>query len=146
MSESKGLSEADQLLDKLNGTITPDGRPVIAVVDDVRANVFLVESILSEDYNVITAMSAAELWKYLQRKTPDLILLDLMMPYENGFEVLEKMKADPAMKKIPVIVVTAKDNREDVIKATKLGAADYITKPVKDDVLLTKISKVLNGS
>jgi CheY-like chemotaxis protein len=146
MDDSKRMQAVDKFLDKIGASgILPDDRPLVVVVDDIRANVFLIESILSEKFHVLSAPDAAEMWRLLQRKTPALILLDLMMPQENGFEVLEKMKADPVFSKIPVIVVTAKDTREDVMKAMKLGAVDFITKPVKDDILLAKVAKALKA-
>lgn len=145
MSEFDGSSSADALIEKLQeGLPGPaNGRPVILAVDDVRANIFLIESILLDEFNVVSASKTSDMWQYLKRRKPDLILLDLMMPEEDGFAVLEKLKADPDMMKIPVIVVTAKDTREDVIKATRLGALDFITKPVKDDILLSKVHKIL---
>jgi putative two-component system response regulator len=144
MDDSKRMQAIDKFLEKIGAQAgSDDDRPLVIVVDDIHANIFLIESILSDKFRVMPAPDAAELWKILQKKTPALILLDLMMPQENGFEVLEKMKSDPVMKQIPVIVVTAKDTREDVLKAMKLGAVDFITKPVKDDILLAKVAKAL---
>jgi PleD family two-component response regulator len=115
----------------------------ILIVDDIHANVFLVESILTGDYFVLKAETASEMWRILRASPPDLILLDLMMPFESGFEILPKLKHDPLLTGIPVIVISARDSRDDVLKAMSLGARDYIVKPVTEDVLLTKISAIL---
>jgi PleD family two-component response regulator len=115
----------------------------ILIVDDVHANVFLMENMLNDRYLVDSVESAAAMWKYLKHQMPKIILLDLMMPFENGFEILQKMKQDSNLSNIPVIVVSARDSREDVIKATKLGAIDYIAKPVDEAILKRKIGKYI---
>lgn len=134
------LKTAEDLLSKIRDY---DGPPDILIVDDVRANVFLIESILSDHYRVRSVNSAEGMWKLLRSMKPGLILLDLMMPFENGFACLEKLRENPEWRDIPVIVVTAKDTRIDVMNAMRLGARDYIVKPVDDEVLLGKIRKVL---
>ena len=134
------LKAAEDLLSKIKDY---DGPPDILIVDDVRANVFLIESILSDRYRVRSVNSAEGMWKLLRSMKPRLILLDLMMPFENGFVCLEKLRESPEWRDIPVIVVTAKDTRTDVMNAMRLGARDYIVKPVDDEVLLGKIGKIL---
>lgn len=134
------LKTAEDLLSKIKDY---DGPPDILIVDDVRANVFLIESILSDHYRVRSVNSAEGMWKLLRSMKPGLILLDLMMPFENGFVCLEKLRENPEWHDIPVIIVTAKDARTDVMNAMRLGARDYIVKPVDDEVLLGKIRKVL---
>lgn len=134
------LKAAEDLIAKIKDD---DGPPDILIVDDVRANVFLIESILSDRYRVRSVNSAEGMWKLLRRMKPRLILLDLMMPFENGFVCLEKLSESPEWRDIPVIVVTAKDTRADVMNAMRLGARDYIVKPVDDEVLLGKIGKIL---
>ena len=115
----------------------------VLIVDDIHANVFLVENLLSEEFSTASVNSAGEMWKYLKTRMPRLILLDLMMPFEDGFAVLKKISNDERLKKIPVIVLSAKDTKEDVMRAMKLGAGDYIIKPVDEKVLFKKIRKVL---
>ena len=136
-------SDAEQLLGKLGNLVKP---LEILIVDDVLANRFLVETMLSGSYVCEGASSAAEMWRILMRKKPRLILLDLMMPFENGFETLAKLKSDPVNKSIPVIVVSARDSREDVVRAMGLGAVDYVVKPVEEGPLLRKIHKILGDS
>lgn len=134
-------SEADELLSKLAGDTTPAD---ILIVDDIFANLFLIENILNEEFTVKSVNCAADMWAYLRERTPRIILLDLMMPFENGFEILQKMKSKDMLKKTPVIVVSAKDTKDDVIKAMQLGAVDYIVKPVEEISLIMKIKKALN--
>ena len=133
-------NESGAVLEKLGNLVKPMD---ILVVDDVYANRFLIETILGDAYVCEGAGSSAEMFRTLLRKKTRLILLDLMMPFENGFEALEKLKADPSLKDIPVIVVSAKDSREDVVRAMGLGAADYVVKPVEEGLLLRKIRKIL---
>lgn len=142
MNEKKdsGITEADRLVE----IMSQQGEPAdILIVDDVHANVFMMDNMLNDRYIVHSVESAAGMWKYLKHRDVRLILLDLMMPFENGFEILEKLKADDRLKKIPVIIVSAKDSRDDVIKVTMLGAVDYIAKPVDEKILLKKVVKVI---
>ena len=135
-----GMTMADRLVDIMAEQEKPAD---ILIVDDVHANVFMMENMLNDRYIVHSVESAVGMWKYLKHRIVRLILLDLMMPFENGFEILEKLRADERLKKIPVVVVSAKDSRDDVIKATMLGAVDYIAKPVDEKILLKKVSKVI---
>ena len=138
--EKSKETSADELLSKMEDF----GKQAdILIVDDVYANVFLVENIIPEEFTTVSVTSAHELWKYIRTRLPRLILLDLMMPFEDGFTVLKKLAADERLKKIPVIVLSAKDTREDVVRAMKLGAVDYIVKPVDEKSLLKKIRKDL---
>lgn len=137
--ENPVLSDADQLVLKLMDSVAPVD---ILLVDDVHANIFLLESLLSDKYTTYSVNSAAKMWEYLETRKPKLILLDLMMPYENGFEILEKLKADQ-YKNVSVIVVSAKDVKTDVVKALQLGAVDYIVKPINENTLVPKIEKVI---
>ena len=122
-----------------------DGVPAdILIVDDVYANVFLMENILNDRFRVKGIGSGNELWSYLKVSKPKLILLDLMMPFENGFEILEKLKKNDNYRKIQVIVVSAKDTKTDVVAAFKLGAADYIVKPIEEKALIAKVLKALH--
>jgi PleD family two-component response regulator len=134
---------SEEMMKVADEMIAVDDRKTILIVDDVRANVYLVENILCDEFKIISASNAAEMWRILKRNKPDLLLLDIMMPYENGFEVLQKIKKDEVLSKIPVIVVSAKDSKEDVVKALSLGAVDYISKPIKEEVIVAKIHKIL---
>ena len=138
---------SDDTVDKISKTPKENScklNPVdILIVDDIHANVYLIESMLSDKFTVASAESSEQIWVKLKVNPPRLVLLDIMMPFENGFQVLDKMKKNEAYMSIPVIVVSAKDSKDDVMKALSLGAVDYITKPIKEEVLIGKICKVL---
>lgn len=119
----------------------------ILVVDDSETNLLLLEAVLSdENYKVTTALSAKEAYQTLEKETPDLILLDLLMPNENGFDVIQKLQKDENHKLIPVIIVTAFANPENMETAMKYGVVDVIEKPIDIPEFLNKVKKVLNSS
>jgi len=110
----------------------------ILVVDDNRINrLKLGRALKTEGYEVLEAAGGREALEILQSETVDLVLLDLLMPEVDGFQVLEQMKSDQNTGLIPVIMVTAVDEKEDVNKCLSIGAVDYITKPF-DPVVLTE--------
>src|SRR5246127_5175005 len=112
----------------------------ILVVDDVPANVKLLEARLSAEYfDVLTAANGAEALKMCQRAECDMILLDVMMPDMDGFEVCRRLKTDPLTHHIPVVMVTALDSPADRVRGLEAGADDFLTKPVSDIVLLTRV-------
>lgn len=109
------------------------------IVDDTPANVSLLEAILSEEYVTRTATRGSDALKIALETPPDLILLDIMMPDMNGYEVCRALKADAATKKIPVIFVTALLSPGDEIRGFEAGGVDYITKPVVGAVVRSRI-------
>ncbi|PLX04861.1 MAG: hypothetical protein C0594_08750 [Marinilabiliales bacterium] len=116
----------------------------ILVVDDTPTITDLMQDILSESgYNPILAGSGAVAKKQLNQVIPDIILLDIMMPEMNGYEFLEFLQSKKEYKDIPVIMVTAKTNVEDVQKALDLGAIDYIRKPIEISEFLARIRVAL---
>lgn len=104
-------------------------RPMILIVDDVPINVQILAEVLSSVYQIKVASNGADALKIAQSQQPDLILLDVMMPEMDGFEVCRRLKADKSTHKIPVIFVTAKNAESDEELGLNLGAVDYITKP-----------------
>jgi len=101
------------------------------LVDDSSTNNMLIKSYFEEEnYTVLTAEDGPTALDILNSEMPDLILLDIMMPGMDGYQVLTKIKSNPVTRRIPVIVVSAKDKKADITKAFELGAIDYITKPV----------------
>jgi len=118
---------------------TPPKRHTILVVDDVPQNLSLMSEILENHYTVKLTTSGARALKIIQASTPDLILLDIMMPEMDGYEVIRALKADPAFSHIPVIFVTALDSDEDETKGLELGAIDYIAKPVSPSIVLARV-------
>jgi len=111
----------------------------ILIVDDTPANILLLEAILSEKYITRAATSGAEAIETAQRTLPDLILLDIMMPDKNGYDVCSALKADSMTKNIPVIFVTALLNPGDETRGFEAGCADYITKPFNCAVVRARV-------
>ena len=117
----------------------------VLVVDDIPENIDILAGILNSDYAVTAAPNGQVALKIAQSPTPpDIILLDIMMPEMDGFEVCSLLKADPATQKIPIIFVTANVDKEAVSKGIELGAYYYLTKPVDPDVVLAIVRSVLN--
>lgn len=116
----------------------------ILVVDDVEPNVRLLEAKLTlEYYDVLTAMDGASALRVAAEERPDIILLDVMMPEMDGFETCRRLKADPATRHIPVVLVTALDGREDKIKGLEAGADDFVTKPIDDVILFARVRSLV---
>ncbi len=112
----------------------------VLVVDDVPANVKLLEARLSAEYfDVITAMSGSEALAICEKAECDIVLLDVMMPDMDGFEVCRRIKANRATHHIPVVMVTALDHPSDRVKGLEAGADDFLTKPVSDVALIARV-------
>ncbi len=112
----------------------------VLVVDDVPANVKLLEARLSAEYfDVTTAHSGPEALKLCERAECDIVLLDVMMPDMDGFEVCRKLKLNPATHHIPVVMVTALDQPSDRVRGLEAGADDFLTKPVPDVALISRV-------
>ena len=115
-------------------------RPVVLVVDDTPENLVLMSNLLKDDFQVKVANSGERALKLSQGDTPpELILLDIMMPVMDGYEVCRRLKADPLTEHIPVIFLTAKTETQDVTLGLQLGAVDYITKPINPAIVLARI-------
>lgn len=117
-----------------------ESKPSILVVDDTPANLTLMAGLLQDDYQVRAATSGEKALKIaFSDNPPDLILLDIMMPQMDGHEVCRRLKSDDKTKDIPIIFLTAMSEAEDEEKGLKLGAVDYITKPVSPPIALARI-------
>ena len=119
-------------------------KETLLVVDDKSANLKLVQRALSKDYIVMTAVSGRAALELIENNTPDLILLDIMMPEMDGYEVCRILKGDEMTKDIPIIFLTAITDMRDEAKGLALGAADYITKPINLPVLLARVKTQLD--
>ena len=119
-------------------------RKRIIYVDDANFSLISVKNRLKEHYEVYTAQSADRLFLILEKIFPSLIILDINMPGQNGFDIIKKLKADERYFDIPVIFLTSNNDRESVIKCFRLGACDYLTKPFNDTQLMERIELQIN--
>ena len=116
----------------------------ILVVDDVDVNIKLLEAKLASEYfNVISANNGETALKIAQDERPDLILLDVMMPRMDGFEVCKRLKADARTSDIPVVMVTALTETADRVRGLESGADDFLTKPVNDVALFARVRSLV---
>ncbi|MFN3609242.1 MAG: PleD family two-component system response regulator [Hyphomonas sp.] len=116
----------------------------ILVVDDIEANRRLLQAKLEAQYHtVLMAENGPQALEVARRENPEIILLDVMMPGMDGFEVCQKLKADPATSYIPVVMVTALSEMEDRIKGLAAGAVDFLTKPIDDFLLNSRITALM---
>jgi len=116
----------------------------ILVVDDNAQNLELLQAYLeSLPCTILTASDGLRALEIVERTPPDVILLDVMMPRMSGFEVCKKLKADPATRSIPIIMVTALNELGDIERGVESGTDDFLTKPVKKLELLTRVKSLL---
>ena len=120
-----------------------EAKTVLVVEDKASLTQMLQFLFLSKGLNVQIAYNGQEALEKVISIVPSLILLDIMMPQMDGFEVLEKLKKDPATSNIPVIMLTARKSREDMQRARDLGAVEYITKPFKAVEVVDKVLRHL---
>jgi serine phosphatase RsbU (regulator of sigma subunit) len=114
-------------------------RQKILIVDDTPANIQILNEVLHNDYVIFFATSGADALRIVQRETPDLILLDIMMPEMDGYEVCTRIKADARTHQIPVIFITAMCDAEDEARGLECGAIDYITKPISPPIVTARV-------
>lgn len=115
-------------------------KPLILMVDDVPKNLQLLGIILKKiDCEIAAATDGQQVMDMIAHHKPDLILLDVMMPVLDGYEVCSRLKADPNTTDIPIIFLTAKTESSDIVKGFELGAVDYVTKPFTPAELLARV-------
>lgn len=119
-------------------------RPRILIVDDEPANLKVMREVLGEQYRMSFAKSGAAVLALLEKDLPHLILLDIMMPDMNGFEVCKRIKTNPKTSHIPIIFVTALGDECDEFKGFELGAVDYITKPISPALVRARVKTHLS--
>ena len=117
----------------------------LLVVDDVQTNVLLLKALLSKDgYGILVANNGQEALEVIRNENPDLILLDVMMPGMDGFEVAERLKSEEYRCEIPIIFLTALDDTQSIVNGFKLGAGDFISKPFRKEELMVRIKHQLS--
>ncbi len=126
-------------------TIVNSEQPLILVVDDSTTNVVLLEAILDEKgYRIETALNAKEAYAIIDKQSPDLILLDLLMPKISGFDFLAQIRSNETTKNTPVIIVSALTDEENISRIMEMGAIDFIKKPIDLQYLVEKVESVLH--
>ena len=132
----------------MNNYITP-GIDVeslsVLVVDDVPLNILLIKKMLSQyTFEIRTANGGQAALDDIAQKKPNLVLLDLMMPGIDGFEVIRRLRADDATKDLPIIILSALNSEQDISKGFQLGANDFINKPIIMEKLLSSVTTQIN--
>ncbi|MFP4154759.1 MAG: PleD family two-component system response regulator [Halothiobacillaceae bacterium] len=118
----------------------------VVIVDDSPTEVYVLQKMLTEKgFHVESASSAEEGLALIRSGKPDLVLMDVVMPGMNGFQATRQLSRDPETAKIPVIMVTTKDQETDRIWGMRQGAKAYLTKPVNEADLMTALRQVLGG-
>lgn len=114
--------------------------PIVLIVDDIPKNLQVLSNILNRDgYEIAFASNGRQALQIAESILPDLILLDIMMPEMDGYEVCRRLKENPSTQDIPIIFITGKAETEDVVKGFQVGAVDYITKPFNSVELLSRV-------
>ncbi len=118
--------------------------PRILIVDDQPMNVDILKTRLAvHGYELLTATDGAEALAIAGAQHPDLILLDIMMPRIDGIEVCKRLKADPSLPFMPIIMVTARADSKDIVAGLEAGADEYLTKPVDQAALVARVKSML---
>ena len=113
----------------------------ILIVDDVMSNVLLLKVLLTnEKFQIATAINGNQALEQVKKESPDIILLDVMMPDMSGFEVAQRLKSDPSTMDIPIIFLTALNSTADIVKGFQVGANDFISKPFNKEELIIRVT------
>ena len=119
-----------------------NNQPVILFLDDIPTNIVLVKALLkSKNYEVISAKTGTEALALAEERQPDVILLDIMMPVMDGYEVLARLRSNEKTKDLKVIMLSALASEEDITKSVELGADGYLTKPLVARKLYEELEK-----
>jgi len=143
----KNFVQMDSCRDFIGETMASDGKtkPVLLVIDDDSEVIYYLNTLLSGEFNVISAKNADEGFKEIGQQNPDIILCDVLMPDTDGFELCKRVKNDLSICHIPFILLTAKGNMEDQIKGLNCGANAYVMKPFEPDYLIAILNSQLSN-
>jgi twitching motility two-component system response regulator PilH len=120
-------------------------KQLILVVDDSATDRFYISDLLGKNgFEVITAVDGDDAVTKARSNKPSVVVMDVVMPGRSGFQVTRALRRDPETERIPVIIVSSKDNETDRIWGMRQGASDYMTKPVRADELLAKVKELLH--
>lgn len=119
--------------------MTEKHKSLVLLVDDTPGNINLLVNILDSDYDLAVATDGEQALAMVKETPPDLILLDVMMPGIDGYEVCRRLKKNPATHKIPVIFLTAKAGSDDIVNGFEVGAVDYVAKPFQAAELKARV-------
>jgi diguanylate cyclase (GGDEF)-like protein len=114
-------------------------RQTILIVDDMPSNIEVLNEILSDDYDILFATNGQDAVNLVKEQNPDLVLLDIIMPGMDGYEVLSQIKSDTKTADIPVIFVTGKTDEEDESRGLNAGVVDYIIKPIRNSIVKARV-------
>lgn len=132
----------------MNANINPNidvDKLKVLIVDDVPLNILLVKKMLSQyTFQIQTATNGQAALDIISSDTPDLVLLDLMMPGIDGFEVIERVRAFEKTKNLPIIILSALNSEADIVRGMQLGANDFVNKPIIMEKLLNSVAKQIN--
>lgn len=118
---------------------------ILAADDDEYVRV-IVETKLGEEFDVLTVADGSEAWAHLtdpDAEPPDLVILDVMMPEQDGFATLERIRADDRFAELPVVMLTSRGREDDVVRALELDASDFVSKPFSPAELLARVRRAL---
>lgn len=116
---------------------------LLSIEDDAAMGQFLKAVFTAQGYAMDLAVDGNAGLEQARRRRPDLVILDLLMPYKNGFEVLAELKQAPETRAVPVIILSSNSREEDIVKALNAGADDFVVKPFRARELVTRVRKVL---
>lgn len=121
-------------------------KPPILIVDDEAANLFLLESLLESRFTVFKATNGAQMWEIIDEAAPLVILLDVMLPDKDGFQLASELRADSKYRHTNIIFLSAKTDTSDVVEGFEHGGFDYIKKPFDPDELLARIQSAIKSA
>jgi DNA-binding response OmpR family regulator len=117
---------------------------ILVADDDNTIRRFIVTLLADRGYEIHEAADGEQAFQTAERVKPDLMLLDLIMPFRDGFDVLHDLKHAPETRRIPIIIMSVKDREEEIVKGFRLGAEDYVVKPFNSLELVARVKKILD--